>query len=52
MNEDTIIKQLRKDLNKAVNNLAKIYVENGDCEDINEAKDNAEEYLNELLAAL
>lgn len=49
MNEDTIIKQLKKDIDKAVNNLAKVYLKNGDCEDIDEAKDCAEEYLSELM---
>jgi hypothetical protein len=49
MNEDTIIEQLRKDLDKAITRLAKIYLKNGDCEDMEEAKENAEEYLSELL---
>ena len=49
LTEDNIIFNLNEAYKKAINDLAALYVKNGEIEDFQEAKDQAQEYLAELI---
>lgn len=47
--EADILNTLEEAYKKAIKDLAKLYVKNGEIEDLLEAQDNAQEYLDELI---
>lgn len=47
--EADILNTLEESYKKAIKDLAKLYVKNGEIEDLLEAQDNAQEYLDELI---
>jgi len=47
--EADILNTLEEAYKKAIKDLAKLYVKNGEIEDLLEARDNAQEYLDELI---
>jgi hypothetical protein len=49
LTEDNIIFNLNEAYKKAINDLAALYVKNGEIKDFQEAKDQAQEYLAELI---
>jgi len=49
LTEDNIFFNLDEAYKKAINDLAVLYIKNGEIEDLQEAKDQAQEYLVELI---